>query len=382
MLGNGDQIHATDYIYDIASQWEMAEQIQRGTQTCCGHADDVLKYMQTMDLVDTLEGVAKGLKVDIQLAPNPLTKTGFMRMEARTIRKLQRASDKANNTDLKKLEKLIQRVDPKSPKSIESFIEQSAKILDKLPQKTAEQVAPVLSESVEDMYRATRKGQINKLFRKGKIRTRGALERFGFRDQQVVDMLNNNHKILINEGVEGGIANFQTKARNVLTDALERNLPQSEVAASLKEAVGTTVGNENYWNVVGSSWVNRSRNWSNLETFSSAGIKNYQILAIIDERTSVICRGLDGKTFAVANQISILEKASQSTDLDQFKKDVPWLRSFTDEKGREVVGIKTKRGFTNVTINGKLQGKSSVLQKKGFAMPPFHGLCRTTVIDA
>lgn len=382
MLGNGEGAMATDYIYDVASQWQMAEQIQKGIQTCCGHAEDVNNYLKTMDLMDTMEEVAKGLKVDLQLAPNPLTKTGFMRMEARAIRDLQKASSKANAKDIKKLQKLISKVDPKSSKSIESFITQSGKILDRLPAQTAEQVAPVLSNSVDNMYRATRSKQINRLFVKGKTRTKAALERFGFRDQQVVDMMNKNHKVLINEGVEAGINNFQKKARNVLTDALERNLPQKEVTAALKEAVGTTVGNDSYWNVVGSSWMNRSRNWSNLETFDSAGIKNYQILAIIDERTSDVCRGLNGKTFSVGSQIKILEKASQATDLDAFKKEVPWLRSFTDEDGKSVVGIKTGNRFKKITVDGKLQGKSSTLQKKGFAMPPFHGLCRTTVIDA
>ncbi|MEE8150628.1 MAG: minor capsid protein [Nitrosomonadaceae bacterium] len=381
MLSNGDGAHAADFIHDIAAQWDMAEQIQKGIDTCCGHADDVLQYMKTMDLLDTMEEVAKGLRVDLELAPNPLTKTGFMRMEARAIRKLQKASSKANSKDLKKLEKLISKVDPSSAKSVDNFITKSADILDRLPAQTAKQVAPVLSESVEDMYRATRVKQINKLFRKGKTRTKDALERFGFRDQQVVDMLNKNHKILINDGIEAGVKGFQKKSRAVLTDALERNLPQAEVTASLQKAMGTTVGNENYWNVVGSSWMNRSRNWSNLETFNDAGIKHYKILAILDERTSPVCRSLNGKRFGVKKQISILEKASQVTDLDQYKKEVPWLRSFTDEEGQVVVGIKQGKRFTKVTVDGKLQGKTSTLQNKGFAMPPFHGLCRTTVVD-
>lgn len=354
-----------------------AEKLQQKVACAC--------FSPAHQMLKDIDEVADHLEIDLLKAADPLNDRDYLKMEAKAVRKIQKAYKGASKKDLGKIKKAIKAIDPSKPSTIKKFVKVTNDVLETLPVKAAEEIAPVLEETTSDMYKATKKSQLGKMVDKGNLKRGHGLNPFGTRDEQVVEMLNKNNEIFINEGISTQIESFSARSHKLLEVGLEDGLSRKALTKQLNGAFGNTINNPHYWDIVGSSYMNRSRNWANLETFSEVGFEDYEILAILDERTSDVCKGLNGKRFSIKKQIQILEKASQSSDLGEFTSKLPWLSTRKGEDGIIEIGVKKPRSFKAVaTLDngvGELTGPREKLQRLGFAMPPFHGLCRTTVIE-
>ena len=90
--------------------------------------------------------------------------------------------------------------------------------------------------------------------------------------------------------------------------------------------------------------------------FEKAGIEYYEIKAIIDDRTSDVCRYMDGVVFPVSEAVKFRDSILKLNSPEDIKKFAPW-RSAT-----EISDFK-KDGFPT-----------------GMALPPYHWRCRTITI--
>lgn len=360
---------------------DYAEGINKAS-LCCISDEHILAN----EFLSEADEIFKALKVDVYKALDPLDQVDFLKLEARAVRSIQKAFKDLTKQENEYLKQLISRIDPEVPATIEEFVNFSKITLDSLPGKAASKLSPILTDIVLEMYMATRASKINDLFNKEILTTKGKINRFGTRDEQVVEMMNRNNRIFINEGVRATIDRFEVRSKKILSNALEQGVPRKQLAKQMNVAFGSTVNNEHYWNIVGSSYVNRSRNWANLEVFNELDIEEYEILAVLDERTSSVCRAMNGKRFSVQKQIKMLERATEAESLDEFTKKVPWLSTKKKEDGIIEVGIRRPRSFVTVLSGKTLESAQFVkpvkdLQGLGFGLPPFHGLCRTTVIE-
>ena len=86
------------------------------------------------------------------------------------------------------------------------------------------------------------------------------------------------------------------------------------------------------------------------------GISRYRIDAIVDARTTDICRHMDGRTFTVEEAFTKTGKVLSTSDPTDLKKIAP---------------------FPELDQIGGLSNEE--LQLRGFDTPPFHFLCRTVV---
>lgn len=103
----------------------------------------------------------------------------------------------------------------------------------------------------------------------------------------------------------------------------------------------------------------RVRNFSRIERFEAVGITKLEIVAIEDDRTSEICRAMNGKEIEVRKAMEFVnEFTSDDPSRDGFWKD------YSNDKVGDLFWEKGDVAF------GKLGNK----------LPPYHVRCRTTIV--
>lgn len=313
---------------------------------------------------------------------DPLVPKEFLRMEARLVKKLRKAFGTAKEPFVERLRELLGQVDVARLDTVDHFVVKLAGAVRGLDRAVAAEVGPLLEAAVLDMYQMTKKSLVGSLLDAGKL-VGSSLEAkgsgFGFKDERAVHLLNRHQTIYVQQGVRNALDDFDERVKALLTAGLEQGQTRKQLAGGLFEAFGSTVGSEDYWNIVGSAWVNRARNWSTLRTLDDVEIEHFVILAVMDERTSPFCRLMNGRTFEVKRQLDLMEEIAHDDDLDALKKRSPWLRSRVSERDEPEIGFVKGGRFTAIGQAGKLVLSESQIQAAGVALPPYHGLCRTTV---
>ena len=148
------------------------------------------------------------------------------------------------------------------------------------------------------------------------------------------------------------------KVAELTRNALQVGQGRDELAKELREALGGKVGGYKYWDVVSSAALVRSRSFGCISGMVEAGITEYEILAMGDERMCPICGELNGQTFSVAATQKVIDQTLGISDPDEFKEAMPW--------------------HTEPPV-----GKSKDdLIAEGMSVPPFHGRCRCVLVMA
>lgn len=111
-----------------------------------------------------------------------------------------------------------------------------------------------------------------------------------------------------------------------------------------------------YWRVVANAAASRGFHYGYLKTMEVLQIPGYRLRAVIDLKTSDICRALNGKTFWVHDAVEVLERAYTGNDPEAVKQVSPW---------------KTYKEIKDLSRDE--------LRALGVLVPPFHGNCRTTI---
>lgn len=187
---------------------------------------------------------------------------------------------------------------------------------------------------------------------------------------------------------------FGERARQIVADGLEAGLGREDIAADLERAAQDVLAGRSsfYWEVVAGSFVSRGRSFAQMSSYAEAGIDRYLIEAVLDERTTEICRFLHGKSFSVATGLRTFERVDAEPDL--IKDLTPWVREAIDpqtgaktlfvDRGdervrvadvtRSAVGTRDDRGEFGRGLSER------DLANLGISFPPYHGLCRTTTV--
>lgn len=134
---------------------------------------------------------------------------------------------------------------------------------------------------------------------------------------------------------------------------------ESSIPSPFSGRVGT------YNRILTANSASRIRNYADISSMHSAGIKRYEISAVMDERTSEICQNMNGRIFTVQQGIDLLNRYATADTPEDFLKITPW------------VSIET---LSKIAGNGSLASQSDNLAEAGLNLPPYHGLCRTVVL--
>ena len=117
------------------------------------------------------------------------------------------------------------------------------------------------------------------------------------------------------------------------------------------------------------------------------------IEAVLDERTTPICRYLHGKTFTVARALSRFEELERMDRPEDIKDALPWVRQRLDpETGRTVLYVDRASGRTPIAevVRSAFGSRGDRGDFRALTtdqtlgevsgLPPFHGMCRTVTL--
>ena len=172
-------------------------------------------------------------------------------------------------------------------------------------------------------------------------------------DQRALEWARKDNKYWIGNHFE----DIGDRLREKLPEYIQQGMGSVEAGEQLEQLFGAEYGrNKSYWRGFAASAINRSRTFGEISGYEEAGVATYEILAVMDERTSPVCKFMNGKVFKVKTAANVRDDIINSPP-EMVKTNHPWL-SFKDVQ--------------NMT--------DEQLQAAGFVMPPFHFHCRTTTV--
>ncbi len=147
-------------------------------------------------------------------------------------------------------------------------------------------------------------------------------------------------------------------AKTVLDNNMFLGLGRKEVGAILKDKLaGQYDKTDAYWKGLAATVINRARCFGGVSAMEQAMVEEYEILAMMDEKTSPFCRMMDGHVFTLGDAVKARDDMLSSTNPEEVKKVHPW--------------IPHKKALTMT---------HKELVANGQALPPYHFYCRTTYI--
>lgn len=134
---------------------------------------------------------------------------------------------------------------------------------------------------------------------------------------------------------------------------------------------GEAPGKVELYNRVAAASVNRAHNWGGMFSLEEAGIEEYEFRAVMDERTSRICRELNGRVFSVPRVMNVVRQALEGPP-SAIESIAPWP-TFDAERNDFFIQSGERRSY--------LGGQSEEwLADHGVALPPLHGNCRSVIV--
>ncbi len=162
--------------------------------------------------------------------------------------------------------------------------------------------------------------------------------------------------------------------RDTIVGGLEEGLGRKAVGQRLRDvAFGTkdVPGKLELYNRVAASSVNRARNWGGMFSLQEAGFEEYVFRAVMDSRTSRICRNFNGRVFSVPRMMAVVQETLTRLPSD-IETLAPWPR-FDQARGDFFIERAGSRSYL-------ADKPREWLEANGIAMPPLHGNCRSVVV--
>jgi SPP1 gp7 family putative phage head morphogenesis protein len=223
----------------------------------------------------------------------------------------------------------------------------------------------------------------------------GIAARMNELDRRVTEHVVRSETNFVRDAYGNRLADFGARARALVGEGVERGLGREEIAASLREAATAALVDRHpfYWETVASSFVGTGRSLAQMSAFAEAGVEEYVIEAVLDERTTAACRFLHGKRFSVRRALERFDFLERLDDPEDVKRVAPWVREGTEKSGARVLYVGRGEARTPVAeiVRSAVGQRDAVgefralatdarLSELGIGFPPYHGLCRTTVL--
>ena len=145
------------------------------------------------------------------------------------------------------------------------------------------------------------------------------------------------------------------RSRKIVVDGLRNGLGRDQIARELM-ASGSGYWDKrgfNYARVVAANGVSRARSHAEITGYRQVGIEQLEVQAVLDERTTEICRTLDGTIINVSDAWELEQEITSIRNPEDIYTVAPFLRTVTDEEtGERQVLTGTGKVMATITRSG------------------------------
>jgi hypothetical protein len=163
-------------------------------------------------------------------------------------------------------------------------------------------------------------------------------------------------------------SSISKKLQEILIQSIEKQWPAQQLASELKINFETLPkGSDHYFLGLSQHTGLRVREFGRLTAYKKCGVKQYQIHAILDDRTSEICIVLDGQIFDLEPALDLMEAMLEEPDYqnpEEAKARLMRLAPFV--KDDQIV-------YDNENNPLAISGDHGMF-------PPFHWKCRSKTV--
>lgn len=184
-------------------------------------------------------------------------------------------------------------------------------------------------------------------------------------------------------------------ARRIVARGLEAGADSTAIGQDLAKMAGAAVRPPSYWTMLSTVFCGRARSATQLQAFDDAAIDLFVFSAVMDERTSNVCRLLNGKRFSVPAMLKRVRQAAVAKDPTDIEDLMPFVRDKRLPDGRTVMTFTARgRETTIAEVIESAVGKPdetgrfgkpiamSALERAGVCTPPLHPSCRSSIVPA
>jgi SPP1 gp7 family putative phage head morphogenesis protein len=350
--------------------------------------DRLLLVHQAREFTDQLLGDV--LRLPVEKALNLGTSAGFDRAVATLAARLRRA---VGTTDAGAIREAMAVLDVDwartTPEQRRQLVNDALVAAGRATAVVPTRIRAPLGEAAESVVAATRSHA---------RQSQGLAIRAQFNavDRRILEHIVRAQTNFVRDEYGRRLGSFGERARRIVAEGLEAGLGRDDIAADLERAARAALVDRSpfYWEVVAGAFISQGRSFAQVSSYAEAGISRYRIEAVLDERTTPICRYLHGKTFSVGEALRRFDRLERLERPEDIRSELPWVRERTDsETGRTVLYV--NRGGEQTELAEVLRSavgtrnnlgefrsltSDTALQEVGIGFPPYHGLCRTTTL--
>lgn len=150
---------------------------------------------------------------------------------------------------------------------------------------------------------------------------------------------------------------FSDRLKDIIESAFRGEAARSELAERLKEEFASELKQSvRYFEGVSDHIISQNQNISTVNQARKYGVKYYKVVAVMDSRTSAICRSMNGRLIPAEHIERQCDNIMNAKDMASKKAAATWAKA---------------------PYNGRSDKMDS-----NFGMPPYHFRCRTEIVPA
>lgn len=182
-------------------------------------------------------------------------------------------------------------------------------------------------------------------------------------DMNALDILRDQTLMWVRDAYEHTIS---AELNTALNDYFKQGLTRLDLADRMEELLVAKKRPKmlGYFDLLADHVATRVAEMGHVSGYEDAGIEYVEVVAVLDDKTSAICRHMHGRvieTKTLSKQRDLLLDAAKSNDFNALKRAQPML---SGNKAMEILSL----------------DKTSDITGKGIALPPYHFRCRTTTV--
>ncbi len=172
-------------------------------------------------------------------------------------------------------------------------------------------------------------------------------------DVRAINAMRNNFYWVGKEFNKG----FSDRLKDIIESAFRGEVARSELAGRLKDEFASELKQSvRYFEGVSDHIISQNQNISTVNQARKYGVKYYKVVAVMDSRTSAICRSMNGRLIPAEHIERQCDNIMNAKDMASKKAAATWAKA---------------------PYNGRSDKMDS-----NFGMPPYHFRCRTEIVPA